>query len=101
VSAKLTRAYLEAVRACTPEDCGDCILKPTTNRACHMVDVDPRDEAALALRLAEALMNLMIEANDDAEMNADERACNREEYTEMTNQPAMLAARSLLAELEG
>ena len=48
---ELTRAYLEAVRACTPEDCGDCILKPTTNRACHMVDVDPRDEAALALSL--------------------------------------------------
>jgi len=85
---ELTRAYLEAVRACTPEDCGDCILKPTTNRACHMVDVDPRDEAALALRLAEGLEAL---AEQHGECIVDP-ACG--------DCPAC-RARSLLAELEG
>jgi len=46
-----TKEYYEAVRDCKPGDCGDCILKPQTNRACHMVDVDPRDEARLVLSL--------------------------------------------------
>ncbi len=41
----LTREYYEAVRDCTPEDCGDCILRPATNRACYTVDVDPGKEA--------------------------------------------------------
>lgn len=48
---ELTREYYKAVRDCKPGDCGDCILKPQTNRACHMVDVDPRDEARLVLSL--------------------------------------------------
>jgi hypothetical protein len=48
---ELTREYYEAVRDCAPEDCGDCILNPETNRACHMVDVDPSVEAAFVLAL--------------------------------------------------
>lgn len=88
---ELTRAYLEAVRACTPEDCGDCILKPTTNRACHMVDVDPRDEAALALRLAEGLEELVdtMETYPWAHSGEGLLLAKRQ------------AARALLAELEG
>lgn len=94
MSAKLTRAYLEAVRACTPEDCGDCILKPTTNRACHMVDVDPRDEAALALRLREELEDTVIIAGTAmCEANNDGAGYDVE--------ATLAAARALLAELEG
>ena len=47
----LTREYYEAVRDCTPEDCGDCILRPATNRACYTVDVDPGKEARMILGL--------------------------------------------------
>jgi len=33
----LTREYYKAVRDCTVEDCGDCILRPATNRACYII----------------------------------------------------------------
>ena len=47
----LTREYYKAVRDCTVEDCGDCILRPATNRACYTVDVDPGKEARMILGL--------------------------------------------------
>lgn len=40
-----------ARRVCTVEDCGDCILRPATNRACYTVDVDPGKEARMILGL--------------------------------------------------
>lgn len=103
MSAKLTRKALEVLRDCDMHKipCSECLPHKPPEQACYRFQVERGELAALALRLAEALLNLMIEANADAEMNANERACSHEEYTEMTNQPAMLAARSLLAELEG
>lgn len=77
---ELTREYYEAVRDCTPEDCGDCILQPETNRACHMVDIDPRDEAAFVLALMDERDRYRvalerIQTSTDGEWHGTARGC--------------------------
>jgi hypothetical protein len=96
VNTGLTRKALEVLRDCDTNKmpCSECLPHQPPEQACYRFQYERGELAALALRLAEGLEDIVIVAGTAmCEANNDGAGYDVE--------ATLAAARSLLAELEG